>query len=202
MILQILLFSAFFLTCNSRGEEYNKAVEKPLPEGTLILYLSRTNNTKAVAEMIHQQVGGSLLPLELENPYPEDYQQIVDQVADENASGYLPPLKTKIDIDAYDTIFLGFPTWGMQLPPPVKSFLNEYNLRGKTIIPFNTNAGYGVGSSFNTVKELCPNSTVLEGFTTKGGIERDGVLFVMEGEKQVEVQGQVAAWLKRINVFK
>jgi putative NADPH-quinone reductase len=65
---------------------------------------------------------------------------------------YLPPLKTKIDpVEQYDVMFLGFPTWGMHLPVPIKSFLNQYSLKGKTVIPFNTDAGYGEGSSFVVV---------------------------------------------------
>src|SRR3546814_13889047 len=72
--------------------------------------LSRTNNTKAVAEIIHEKVGGDLVALELITPYPEDYQTTVDQVADENATGYLPPLKTTIDtIEKYDVVFIWFP---------------------------------------------------------------------------------------------
>jgi flavodoxin len=142
---------------------------------TGIVYLSRTNNTKAVAEMIHIEVGGDLIPLELQNPYPADYNAIVKQVSEENESGFLPPLKTKIELAQNDTIFLGFPTWGMQLPPPIKSFLNDYNLTGKTVIPFNTHAGYGLGSSLQTIGKLCSNSTKLEVFSIKGGIERDGV---------------------------
>jgi hypothetical protein len=90
----------------------------------------------------------------------------------------------------------------MQLPPPVKSFLKQYNLSGKTVIPFNTNAGYGIGSTFDTVKELCPNSRVLEGFSIKGGIERDGILFVMEGEKEKQAQNEVKLWLKKIKLLK
>jgi hypothetical protein len=82
----------------------------------LIVYLSRTNNTKAITEFIHQKVGGTIIPLELERPYPADYNATVQQVARENETGYLPPLKTKIDrIEQYDLVFLGFPTWGMQL---------------------------------------------------------------------------------------
>lgn len=95
-------------------------------------------------------------------------------------------------------VFIGFPTWGMQLPPPMKSFLNEYDLSGKTVIPFNTNGGYGIGSSFETVKKLCPASKILEGFSTKGGVERDGILYVMEGEKEKQVQVEVQKWLKKI----
>jgi flavodoxin len=168
----------------------------------LIIYLSRTQNTKAVAEIIHQKVGGDIVALELQNPYPENYQQIVAQVAKENETGFRPPLKTKIDsIGKYDTIYVGFPTWGMQLPPPVKSFLKEYDLSGKTIIPFNTNAGYGIGSSFNTVKELCPDSSIAEGFSIRGGIERDGVLFVMEGEKKIEAEKKITQWLIKIGAI-
>lgn len=170
-------------------------------ERTLILYLSRTNNTKAVAEMIQKEVGGDLVAVELENPYPEDYDAIVKQVAEENASGFFPPLKTKIDMAQYDTIFFGFPTWGMQLPPPMKSFLNEYDLKGKTIIPFNTNAGYGLGSSLSTLNELSPKSTVLNELSIKGGVERDGIYFVMEGKREVEVREAVQKWLKQMNVL-
>src|SRR5690606_34151181 len=167
----------------------------------LIVYLSRTKNTKAVAEMIQDKVGGTLVSLELQNPYPEDYAAIVAQVAKENETGFLPPLKTKVDISNYEVVFVGFPTWGMQLPPPMKTFLSENNLSGKTLIPFNTNAGYGIGSSFDTVKELCPDSKILEGFSAKGGVERDGVLFVMEGEKEIKVRLAVSSWLEGINLI-
>jgi flavodoxin len=172
-------------------------------KNVLIVYLSRTKNTKAVAEMIHAEVGGKLVELELQNPYPSDYKAIVAQVADENEKGFLPPLKTKVDsIEKYDVIFIGFPTWGMQLPPPMKSFLKQYDLSGKTIVPFNTHAGYGVGNSFEMVKALAPNSTILEGFSTKGGVERDGILFVMQGDKEVQVQAEVEKWLQKITAVK
>jgi len=173
------------------------------PKKILIVYLSRTNNTKAIAEIIQKNVGGNLVALELDKPYPENYQQTVQQVVKENETGYLPPLKTKIDsIENYDVIFIGFPTWDMQMPPPMKSFLHQYNLSGKIVIPFNTNAGYGVGSGFKTVKELCSHSNVLEGFSIKGGIERDGVLFVMKDEKLKEAETEVKEWLRKIKVIK
>lgn len=150
-----LLFTAFFglMSCSSKSQ--NTIAKNVNKENILIVYLSRTNNTKAIAEIIQKNVGGKLVALELEKPYPENYKATVQQVVDENASGYLPPLKTKIDsIEKYDIVFLGFPTWDMKMPPPMKSFLHQYNLSGKTVIPFNTNAGYGVGSSFETVKKI------------------------------------------------
>lgn len=170
-------------------------------KNVLIVYLSRTNNTKAVAEIIHQNTGGTIVALELVKPYPNHYQTTVSQVAEENRTGFLPPLKTKIDsIQKYEVVFVGFPTWGMQLPPPMKSFLKQYDLRGKTVIPFNTNGGYGIGSSFETVKQLCSKCKVLEGFSTKGGTERDGILFVMKGEKEVQVQAEVKRWLQKTGI--
>ena len=201
------LFLAFFLlivACTTSGKKYVKdEVNHTSDSGNiLIVYLSRTNNTKAIAEIIQHNVG-TLVALELEKPYPENYQATVQQVVKENETGYLPPLKTKIDsIEKYDVVFIGFPTWGMQMPPPVKSFLHEYNLSGKTVVPFNTNAGYGVGSGFQTVKELCPDSKILEGFSIKGGVERDGIYFVMEGEKEKQAQDEIKKWLQNITLIK
>ena len=169
----------------------------------LIVYLSRTNNTKAIAEIIQRNVGGTLVALELVKPYPENYQATVQQVVKELETGFLPVLKTNIDsIQNYDIVFLGFPTWDMQMPPPMKSFLHQYNLRNKTVIPFNTNAGYGVGSGFETVKELCPGSKILEGFSITGGIEKDGKLFVIKDEKAKEAEREVKQWLQKIHVIK
>lgn len=170
-------------------------------EKTLIVYLSRTNNTKVIAEIINKNVGGTLVALELVSPYPEDYRTTVNQVANENETGFLPPLKTAIDsIQNYDVIFIGFPTWGMQLPPPIKSFLKQYDLRGKKIIPFNTHGGYGVGSSFQTVRELSPESEVLDGFAIRGGSERDGVFLDITGNREIEAESEVRRWLNQIGI--
>lgn len=205
-----LLLSVLYLlcTCCQAGgpviEENSQTLntESKDDQKVLIVYLSRTKNTKAVADIIHKYVGGDLVALELITPYPEHYQTTVDQVADENSRGFLPPLKTKFtNIDEYDVIFIGFPTWGMQLPPPMKSFLSEYDLSGKTIVPFNTNAGYGIGSSFDTVKQLSPDSEVLEGFSTRGGKEKEEVFLVIDGEQKTVVQSEVHEWLQKIGLL-
>jgi flavodoxin len=201
----LLTFFLLFPACSSSPTKDSGAKGGvPLdPDKVLIVYFSRTNNTKAIAQIIHSCVGGTLVALELEIPYPGNYKATVDQVANENTTGYLPPLKTKIDsIEKYDVVFVGFPTWGMQLPPPMKSFLHQYDLKGKTVIPFNTNADYGIGNSFETVKALCPGSTILEGFSTKGGVERDGLYFVIKEEKRKAAEVEVKAWLQKIKVMK
>ncbi|MDH5827539.1 flavodoxin family protein [Sphingobacterium faecium] len=188
-------------TVNDRSKPHAQKDKWKQSKKILIVYLSRTNNTKAIAKMIHQEVEGDLVAVELIKDYPLDYQTTVNQVARENESGYLPPLKTIIsDITQYDIVFIGFPTWGMQLPPPIKSFLNQYDLSGKTVVTFNTNAGYGIGNSFEMVKQLCPNSTILEGFSTKGGKEKEGLFMVMKGDKELEVQANIKKWLMKIGI--
>jgi flavodoxin len=163
----------------------------------LIVYLSRTKNTKVLAEIIHAKIGGKFVELELQNPYPENYKATVKQVSEELEKGFLPPLKTKIDnIEQYDVVFLGFPTWAMQLPPPVQSFLHQNNFKGKIIMPFNTNAGYGLGSTIETIKKLCPNAEIREPFSMIGGNETDGIFLTIEGEKAKETEKKVSMWLK------
>ncbi|MCX2740115.1 flavodoxin [Pontibacter anaerobius] len=200
----LLVSTAFCLLSSCSKAQNLPPVEEEIARTNriLIVYLSRTKNTEAIAEIIHREIGGTLVELELETPYPEDYDAIVAQVDNENETGYLPPLNTKIEnIQKYDTVFLGFPTWDMQLPPPMKSFLKEYDLSGKTVIPFNTNGGYGVGSSFQTVEDLSTDANVLEGFSIKGGLERDGILLAIKGERREEVRAEVIEWLRSIKVL-
>ena len=200
MLLAFLLLISS--SSSSQVKDNNAKMESALNSNKiLIVYLSRTNNTKTIAEIIHKNVGGKLVALEPEKPYPEDYRATVQQVVQENETGYLPPLKTKIDsIQNYDVVFVGFPTWGMKLPPPMKSFLKQYDLSGKTVVPFNTNDGYGIGSSFDTVKELCPDSNMPDGFTIKGGVESDGQPRLSKDENKKEAEKEVKKWLQKIKL--
>ena len=205
MIHILLAFSFLISSCSPSGTKNNYAKADSTVDSSkiLIVYLSRTNNTKKIAEIIHKNVGGSLVALELENPYPENYQATVQQVVKENETGYLPPLKTKIDsIQNYEIVFVGFPTWGMKLPPPMKSFLRQYDLGGKTIVPFNTNDGYGIGSCFDTVKELCRKSKILDGFSIKGGTESDGQARLTKVENVKDAETKIKKWLREIEVVK
>lgn len=203
--LLMIAFAVICLLSGAAGAQQRPAKGQGLPaeKKILIVYLSRTNNTKAIADIIHEKVGGKLVALELETPYPADYNTTVQQVVHENETDYLPPLKTKIEhMEQYEVLFVGFPTWGMKLPPPVKSFLRQYDFKGKTVLPFNTNGGYGPGSSFQTVTELCPQSTVLQGFTIRGGSERDGQYLAIKDAKAEEASKEVEAWLKKIGILK
>jgi hypothetical protein len=83
----------------------------------------------------------------------------------------------------------------------MKSFLNQYDLRGKTVIPFNTNAGYGVGSSLETIKLMCSNGEILNRISLTGGIERDGILFAMDVEKETQAREEVKKWLDKLKLI-
>ncbi|CQR49802.1 flavodoxin [Haloferax massiliensis] len=193
---------------SSETEEQNTPPqsEDETPQSTdenrvLIVFFSRTENTQAVAEMIREEVGGELFEVLPAEPYPVDYDTLVSQVDEENEAGYTPPLQCLVeDIGAYDTVFFGAPTWDMQLPPPMKTFLREHDLGGKNVVPFNTNGGYGVGSSFQTIEDRCPNADVREGFSTRGGLERDGVYLAIKEDRREEVRAEVTDWLQRIRI--
>ena len=129
----------------------------------LIAYFSWSGNTQQVANWICDKTGGKLFRIIPEVEYTED--DVFDRAQDELNNGTRPPLSSHIDqevMEQYDVIFVGFPIWWYDLPMPVWSFLEEYDLFGKTIIPFFTHNGSSSGaSSISTVAKLCPDSTVL-----------------------------------------
>lgn len=134
-------------------------------EKTLVVYYSRSNNTKSLAETVHSISGGDIARIEPVNPYPENYSECLAQVREEQAEDYRPPITVDLNsIEQYDTILLGFPIWYNSLPTPVVTFLTSYDLSGKTIIPFCTSGSTGISGSVSRLKGLCSNSTVTNGF--------------------------------------
>ncbi|CAH1851948.1 flavodoxin family protein [Convivina praedatoris] len=169
----------------------------------LIVYYSRTGNTAAVANIIHQQVGGDIVQLETTVVRPSDYETEVAQNQSEQNQAILPALKTKIDnFSTYDVMFIGTPTWNMALPQAVVTFLNDYNLSGKTVIPFNTNGGYGSGNTFTQIQSKAKGAKVLKGFSVQGGKEKDGVLLSIKDQREVVVSKEIDNWLVDIGQIK
>lgn len=126
-------------------------------------------NTKIVADMIHNEIGGDVFSIQTEELYPADYEENVDLADEELDADARPALKTHIDnFDEYDTIFIGYPIWWGTAPMPVYTFLEEYDFSGKTVIPFSTHKGSGLGSSVRDIKEALAEANVLDGFTIEG----------------------------------
>jgi flavodoxin len=155
---------------------------------TLTVYYSLWGNTAILADLIHQGVGGDVFVIETDPPYPADKAHAAAQKdIDENI---LPALKNKVDIASYDIIFIGTPNWFGTVSLPIKSFLKEYNLSGKTIVPFATFGG-GVDNCLTDIVAAAPGAVALEGFSISG----DDVKNPEKNAKQ-----QVLDWLARINV--
>ncbi|VBB04906.1 flavodoxin signature [Lucifera butyrica] len=132
----------------------------------LIVYFSHTGNTRKAANQIHELVGGNIIEIKTETPYPTNYNECTDLAKREKESNARPKLSTKVEnMGSYDVIFVGYPIWWYTAPMAIHTFLETYDLSGKTVIPFCTSAGSDVAESMPAIKSLCPNSTVLQGLT-------------------------------------
>ncbi|MDR1405886.1 MAG: hypothetical protein LBI89_01605 [Prevotellaceae bacterium] len=154
----------------------------------LTVYYSLWGNTTILADLIHQSAGGDIFLIETEVPYPASEAHAAAQ-RDIDA-GILPALKNKVDIASYDIIFIGTPNWFGTVALPVKSFLKEYDLSGKTIVPFATYGG-SVDKCLTEIVAACPGATALEGFSISG----DDVKNPEKNARQ-----QVIDWLTKINI--
>ena len=135
----------------------------------LVAYFSRSGNTREIASQIQKSADGDIFEVQAVKPYPSDYDAVVKQARQELESGYKPALKTKIEnIKSYDLVFIGYPIWWSTFPAPVKTFLSENDLSGKTIVPFCTHEGSGLGRRAMDISKLYPKSTVLDGIAIRG----------------------------------
>ncbi len=132
-------------------------------------------NTEYVANLIQENTGADIYRIERAEPYPADHDTLVDVASEEQANNARPELLTEVEnIEQYDTIFLGYPTWWADMPMPMYTFLEKYDLSDKTIIPFNTHGGSSFASTINKIQELQPNATVIqEGFTASRNVVED-----------------------------
>ncbi len=145
----------------------------------LIVYYSHSGNTRKVAREIHKVVGGDLVGIEPLEPYPNDYSTLVEQAKRELHSGFMPELdQGPVNVESYDTVFVGSPNWWHTIAPPVITFLSRADLSGKTIIPFITHGGGGSGRSVSDIANLCPHATVLEGLSVYGADARAARLWL------------------------
>ncbi len=131
---------------------------------TLIVYFSRTGTTERAATQIRQLTGGRLLELEAANPYSGSYDATLNRAERELSDNARPAVTTVVDNMAdYDTIFVGYPIWYGDAPMVIYTFLESYDLSGKTIVPFCTSGGSGIEASVRSIRSACPNANVLQG---------------------------------------
>lgn len=180
--------------------------------GILIVYFSRWGNTEYpdgieastsasividndtfgttgyVVQMIQNYVGGDLHLIQTQEPYTADFDELRDVNHTEMNEGYLPPLvESNLDMSRYDTVFIGYPVWATDVPQAVLSFLDEYDLSGKTVVPFCTHDGYGAGGSYGTISQASHAADSLQGLA-------------IEAKDVLSADSVVIEWLTAIGI--
>ncbi|MFP3181899.1 MAG: flavodoxin [Paraburkholderia sp.] len=150
---------------------------------TLVAYFSRTGNTLVIAGLIHRSLNTDLFEIRPAAPYPEEYLATVEQAQQERDSGRERALQARVsNMKDYDTVFLGFPIWGETTPPVIRAFLSAHDLSGRTLIPFITHGGYGLGSSQSVLASHAPRAKLRSPF-------------VMEADQERRTMNSVNEWL-------
>ena len=147
-----------------KGENYVSGSIKKLEKG----------NTERVAEFIQKAVGGDLFEVETVREYSDSYMTCIEEAKQELHEKARPEIKTYPEnFEDYDTIFVGYPNWWGTMPMCMFTLLEKYDLSGKTIIPFCTNEGSGMGASEKDLKSICKGGTVKRGLSIHGGSSAD-----------------------------
>lgn len=163
----------------------NNQTETNSDSKVLIVYFSRTGenynvgnvevgNTAIMASYIKEYLKADSFEIVPINKYPDSYDECLKVATIEKNEDARPAIESKLDnISKYDTIFIGYPIWWGEIPQIVYTFMEEYDLSGKTIIPFNTHEGSGSAGTYNTIKNKLSKSTVnTNGLALQGKVAR------------------------------
>ena len=166
----------------------------------LVAYFSRADenynigyiekgNTQVVAETIAEETGGTLFHIETVSPYPADYNECIDLAKKEMNLSARPAIQGDADVEAYDVVFLGYPNWWGEAPMAVYTFIEKRCWQGKTVIPFCTHEGSGLGSTVGRLKTACQGATFLPGLAIQGTVAQNN---------RNQTLHNVKAWLKKL----
>lgn len=152
---------AFFSMPEASGIDAEAGASRIVIDGHVV------GNIQFMAETIAENVSGDLFRIETVQTYPAEHDELVDFAAEELDGNTRPELASHIEnIDDYDTIFIGYPNWWADMPMPLYTFLDEYDLSGKTVIPFTSHGGSGFSRTINSIAEAEPNANVItDGFS-------------------------------------
>lgn len=143
----------------------------------LVAYFSASGVTKAAAERLAKATGADLFEIKPKAPYTRADLNWTDKKSrssvESNNSNARPEIAEKLsNLYEYDTIFLGFPIWWYVAPKIINTFVEGYDFSGKTIIPFATSGGSGMGKTVEVLKSLCPNANWVRGKVVNGMSEK------------------------------
>jgi flavodoxin len=177
-----------------------KAVKRGKNGKVLVVYFSRTQgvyggglkvgNTARVAQFIKDRTGGDSYEIVPAKPYPNSYDETTRVAQREQDRNARPAIKNALpSVKKYDTVFIGAPIWWGEYPMIVRTFIDNEKLNGKTVIPFTTSEGSGLGNTAETLRKAYPKAKVRGGFSAEGNDVKNN---------PKAVQKRVNAWLKRL----
>lgn len=163
----------------------------------LVVYFSRTKgvyggdlkrgNTAKVADFIQEKTKGDTYEIIPKKAYPNGYDATTKVAQREQDSNARPAIKNALpNVKNYSTVFIGAPIWWGEYPMIVRTFIDNVNLNGKTVIPFTTSEGSGLGNTAETLRKAYPKAKVRKGFTTEGNNVKNHA---------ASVKRQVNSWL-------
>lgn len=176
----------------------NKVAKKGKNSKVLVVYFSRTQgvyggdlkvgNTARVAQFIQKYTKGDSYEIIPKKAYPANYEKTTKIAQKEQDDNARPAIKNALpNVKKYSTIFIGSPIWWGEYPMIVRTFLDNEDLNGKTVIPFTTAEGSGLGNTTETLKKTYPKAKVRKGFTEEGDTVKNN---------PKSVQKEVNKWLK------
>ena len=129
----------------------------------LVAYFSASGTTKKAAERLANAVGGDLLEIKPAVPYTRADLDWTNNQSRSSVEMRDPQSRPEIasepvNMDEYDTVYIGFPIWWYVAPTIVDTFLESYDFSGKTVIPFATSGGSGMGKTVEVLKKICPKA--------------------------------------------
>lgn len=166
---------------------YNLDIKIPDNPKILVAYFSYTGNTENGAQIIAEDLGADLFAIEMEHPYRGNIYEVSQKDLNMDAR---PALANHVEnMEQYDVVILGYPTWWSTMPMPVFTFLEEYDFSGKVILPFSSNGGTRFGDSISDLSKEAPNSYVGQGFEYfySGGSELEGELLNWLNDRGIDI---------------
>lgn len=152
--------AAIIVYFSRKGENYVSGTIKKLAVG----------NTEVAANILRKLTGAEIFKMQPVQEYSKDYNECIAQAQADQRRNARPELKAYPEsLDAYDTVYLGYPNYWGTMPMAVFTFLERYDFTGKTIFPFCTHEGSGMGNSEADIKRLCEAAEVKKGLALRGG---------------------------------
>lgn len=185
----LLMVCLSLMSCSGKAANTTDAPATEAKGKTLVVYFSWGGNTRVVAEEIRNILDCDILEVETAEPYPDTYTAVRPIAYEELEKGSRPLKAISVNPAEYETLIVGSPIWGGHIAPPLTLFLKSYDLSGKTILPFSTHQGSGLGRSAEDIQKACPQAHVLKG----QAIHADDIR---------SSHDTLARWLKQVSVLK